>query len=353
MTGSGTRIRLLLLSIVSISGLTASRAQDLSGYSPVATTETPSGLILALGLDCCREGSDALALLHKGGEEILGFAAKASRQVEVTLIVDPLGLPWARKQLGKTTRVKVVPIPINGSWIRDYGPIWLEKKLDPKATRALFDLKYYPMFRPLDDLLPARLAEYFRLPIVKTAPNSPGQLEGGNFQVDDGLGFSASSSGKLSGPVQAILSRMGCTKVQALKSIPGEDSQHLDMFVMLAHGKRAFLADFSAATDKERKQAMEENAAALTGLGCRIINLPAPSPRLNQITGTFLVFESYANSVLFGDVAFVPEYGRPEDELARKVFEGEGFKVMMIPARNLAELGGGLHCVSAERRRSR
>jgi len=54
--------------------------------------------------------------------------------------------------------------------------------------------------------------------------------------------------------------------------------------------------------------------------------------------------------VLCGEFAFVPAYGRPEDEAARKVFAGEGFKVTMVPAKSLAELGGGLHCVAAERR---
>lgn len=350
MTDFGTRFRrgaVLLLAFFSVAG---SRAEGLPGYTPVATTETPAGLILALGLDHGHEGSDALDLLHRGGAEILGFAAKAAPQVEVTLLVHPLCLPWARRELGKTTRVKILEIPINGGWVRDYGPIWLEKKGDAKAPRAIFDLKYYPLFRPLDDLATTRLAEHFRVPVVKNAPNTAGQFEGGNLQVDDGMGFTATATGKLSTPIQAILARMGCTKVQTLKSIPGDQSQHLDMFAMLATGKRVFLADFTDPADKERQQVMEENAAALHGLGYRIIKLPAPSPKLDRISESYWVFESYANAVLCGEFAFVPEYGRPEDEAARKVFAGEGFKVTMVPAKSLAELGGGLHCVAAERR---
>ncbi|MCE9611409.1 MAG: agmatine deiminase family protein [Chthoniobacter sp.] len=350
MTAFRKRLRLGAVVVLAIFHLAGAHAEELPGYTPVATTETPAGLILALGLDHGHEGSAALDLLHRGGGEILGFAAKASARVEVTLLVHPLCLAWARRELGETTRVKLLEIPINGGWVRDYGPIWLEKKGDAKAVRAIFDLKYYPLFRPLDDLATSKLAEHYRVPVVRNAPNTAGQLEGGNLQVDDGLGFTATPTGKLGTPIQAILSRMGCTKVQTLKSLPGDQSQHLDMFVMLATGKRAFLADFTDPADKERRQVMEENAAALTGLGYRLIRLPAPTPKLDRISESYWVFESYANAVLCGDFAFVPEYGRPEDEAACKVFAGEGFKVTMVPAKSLAELGGGLHCVAAERR---
>lgn len=75
-------------------------------------------------------------------------------------------------------------------------------------------------------------------------------------------------------------------------------------------------------------------AEAFAVQGFTVVRVPKPRGE----------YESYVNALVVNGTAFVPQFGRPEDETALKVYETAGFKAVAVPARTLADKGhGGIH----------
>ncbi|HEX6844331.1 MAG TPA: agmatine deiminase family protein, partial [Actinomycetota bacterium] len=98
----------------------------------------------------------------------------------VVMVVDPSQVEEARGFLA--AGVELLPIPIDDSWIRDSGPIFVT---DGKGGRAIVDFRfngwggrYAPWDR--DDSLPAALAAHFGVPRYE----APLVAEGGAIAVD-------------------------------------------------------------------------------------------------------------------------------------------------------------------------
>src|SRR5581483_5609433 len=112
--------------------------------------------------------------------EYAAVAQAIARFEPVLMVALPGAGDEARRRCGPN--VEVVELPIDDSWLRDSGPIFV---LGPNGERAGVDFRFNAWgerFHPFadDDLLPRRLLA--RLGVERHA--SPMVLEGGSIAVD-------------------------------------------------------------------------------------------------------------------------------------------------------------------------
>ena len=119
-------------------------------------------------------------LFESAGREYAGVANAIAAFEPVVMVVHPSQVADARRLL--SAEIELLPIPIDDSWIRDSGPIFL---LDDAGRSAVADIRfngwggrYAPYDR--DDALAAVLATHFGVPRYE----APIVLEGGAITVD-------------------------------------------------------------------------------------------------------------------------------------------------------------------------
>ena len=269
-----------------------------------------------------------------------------------------------------TGQIEILAIPTNDSWIRDHGPIFVNR-LETGASggpgQIALDWKFnswgekYGSFE-LDDVVPRRLAERYGFAVVEPAPAMV--LEGGSIEPNGAGSLLTTESCLLNPNRNPDLSRaqiedylkayLGVSNVLWLgDGIAGDDTDgHVDdlarfvardTIVTVVENDPAD-ANYAALSDNlERLRAMRDQ----DGRPFRIETLPMP--RAIYCEGTRLP-ASYANFYIANGGIVMPSFDCDADSIAAatlaRLFPGR--RIVAIPSSDLVWGLGAIHCLTQQ-----
>lgn len=287
--------------------------------------------------------------------------ARAIAEVEpVVMIARPEDAAEAERQCGRNIEVRA--IPIDDSWIRDSGPVFVKHGGEIAGIDWQFNAwgSKYREFED-DDRLPERLLgalglRRFAAPMV---------LEGGGVAVD-GAGTLMTTEECLLNPNRnPALSRSEIEKtlcdylgIEKVIWLPygledDETDGHIDNVAAFA-APGLVLLDWTEDESDPNFARMRANEAALKaardrrGQQLEIIKVLAP-PRAVGWNGRRLPL-SYLNFYIANDAVFAPSFGHALDRTVVAVL-GECFpaqKVVQLPMEDVVVGGGGIHCITQQ-----
>jgi len=292
--------------------------------------------------------------------DFVRLATTIARFEPVRMVVAPPDAAEARALCGPT--VSIVELPIDDSWARDSGPIFLVDDRGLTAASAwrftAWGHKYHP--HDEDARLARRVAACLDVPVVP----SELALEGGAVLVD-GEGTLLTTESCLLNPnrnpglsraaVDAELKRvLGVRKVIWLPGDPleTETDGHIDGLVALAAPARALLEVNDDRSDP-RFEILRENRRALElatdarGRSFEILEI-GEADRSTEVGERYC--RSYVNFYIVNGAVIAPAYGRSSDAdiavVLRNAFPDR--EVVMLPIGAIATGGGGFHCVTQQ-----
>ena len=281
--------------------------------------------------------------------------ANAIAEVEpVVMVADPATVAAARKLL--RTDVEILPVPIDDSWIRDSGPIFVT---DGSGGVALFHFGFNSWgerFVPYDQ--DQRMPEAVAAHLGMRRYVAPMILEGGSITVDGRGTLVTTASCNLNPNRNPTMSRAEIDEV--LRDYLGADvvvwmptgwsksrdtDGHVDGIAMFTAPGRVLLLSPADRTDPDHdlgraNAAVVEAARDASGAPIEVIAFDPGAP----------VDVPYLNVSLANGVAIVPVGGTPEDEVALAAI-GEALpdrEVVPVPGTVLHEGGGGPHCITQQ-----
>lgn len=276
------------------------------------------------------------------------------------MAVNPADAAEARAMLG--SGIEIFEVPIDDSWARDAGPNFV---LDGKGGKAasLFTFsawghKYAPFDK--DAAFGAAVAAREKLPVFK----SPLLAEGGGVTVDgEGtiittetcfLNRNRNPSWSCEEVTRELLETLGGEKVIWL---PGnadetETDGHVDGIAVFVAPGVVLIEGADDPTDPWRatKQA---NIDALRGQtdanGREIRMVTIPEAEESCIIGEKFC-RSYVNCYFVNGGVIMPEYGTPNDAVAREIFQGlfPSYRIRGVHIPNICLGGGGIHCITQQ-----
>lgn len=277
----------------------------------------------------------------------------------VCLVVDPDQEQQARRQV-TAERVEVLPLPIDDSWLRDSGPIFV---VDGEGGRAGVDFRFNAWgeaFTPYDRDAAVSAGILNHLGIERI--ESTMILEGGSITVD-GNGLLATTRQCLLDPSrnpgmdraeieQELRRRLGAETVIWLGNGLVEDADtdgHVDNVAAFIGQGRVLIQAFPDVADPNH-EAMEENRAALASAGVTVEEMNLMS-RIERADGD-PVAVPYMNFYFVNGGVIVP-VGGVDPEMDREALqELSGLlpdrEVVGIDGRVLALGGGGIHCITQQ-----
>jgi agmatine deiminase len=294
------------------------------------------------------------------------FVAEIGKVQPVHVLSGPAGVnPSARSLLAPVDQVKIHDVVTNDSWIRDFGPTFVKRKVDGALVGV--DWKFnawggkYPAFD--DD---ARATEKICLAIGCPRSISAMYCEGGALETD-GQGTLLSTSSCLLSPtrnpgwsrgmVETELSRqLGVTKIIWVDGggLIGDDTDgHIDQLARFVAPGIVVAATSSDRNDPNRAGLARnveilKHATDAHGNPLRVIELPTPPPRL--VDGK-RVPESYCNFLFANGIVIVPTFGNEATDRDAIELLGSALpshRIVPLDARELIWGLGAFHCVSQQ-----
>jgi agmatine deiminase len=248
--------------------------------------------------------------------------------------------------------LRVVTVPINTCWVRDFAPLCVEKE---RAAFHLLDADYIADKRSDDDAIASSIGPLLGLPVG----HLPLILEGGNL-LSNGRGLVVTTT-KLAdentardldrSQVEKLLHKsIGARQVVHLEPLLAEMTGHVDLFAAFTAPDTIVVASSNRKSDRINTEILERNATQLAAINfdgkpLRVVRLPLP-PRV------FEVWRSYTNVVFANGKLLVPKYAGVDDKghaeaiaTYRKLLPG--WSIASIDCEPLARMGGALRCATA------
>ncbi len=293
--------------------------------------------------------------LWESHAQIIEAASEVAR-VDV-LIPD---LTWASavwlyletRAFGKMENVRLMVLPTDDIWVRDYGPftgyaadggrVMLGANYDPLPT--------YPQAN--DDAFASRYAASGDTPFRSIDLHT----EGGNFWSDDTGTLIASEGIYTRNPrlsrseiERRLHAAFSFEKLIVTPSLWREETGHVDLLVKLADAQTVLITHPSLDFNKSqlgKTHAIFERETNANGDPYQIYTLPALPPYLNW--GIYPIWRSYTNSLTVNGRVLVPVFMIGADERAMAIYKMAMPDHEIIPIRcdTAANGGGAVHCLT-------
>ena len=276
----------------------------------------------------------------------------------VLLVADPSEAESARSRV-TAANVEVLPIPIDDSWLRDSGPIFV---VDGQGGVAGVDFDFNAWgeaFTPFDRdrAAAARILDHLGVDRIP----SEMILEGGSIAVD-GNGQLVTTEQCLLAPTrnpgmsreeieEELRIRLGVERITWLGRglVEDEDTDgHVDLIAAFSDADRILLQLAPAGDPNE--DICNENLERLRNAGFEVETLDL-LPKVEREDGS-AVAVSYMNFYVANGSVIVPVGGIDRDmdsealEVIGRAFPGR--EVIGIDGRTLAKGGGGIHCITQQ-----
>jgi agmatine deiminase len=274
----------------------------------------------------------------------------------VTMIANP-GVDAAAARAACAGGVEIVELPLNDSWLRDFGPIYVYDDQPRERIAVHFDFNAWgERFTPWDrdaavgGLIAERLGD--RVVAGEIV------LEGGSI-LSNGAGLLLTTEQCLLNPnrnptlgreqiEQALHDRLGVDPIVWLRNGLVEDRDtdgHVDLIAALIDPGRVLLQ--AVAEENPNHEHCEENRSRCEAAGLDVVSLPH-LPYV-EVAGETIA-ASYMNLYLCNGGAIVPVTGADTDPDALAII-GAAFprhEVVPVPAAVIAYGGGGPHCITMQ-----
>jgi agmatine deiminase len=264
-------------------------------------------------------------------------------------------------------RIEILPIATNDSWIRDYGPIFLNRirTTNDEPMQIAVDWRFNSWggkYGPcnLDDTVPQRLADYYRFEVVE----APMILEGGSVDGNGAGILLTTESCLLNKNRNTVMDRreieenlrlfLGVERVLWLgEGIAGDDTDgHVDDLARFTAANTIVTVIEDDPADVNYA-ALQDNLARLrsmrnhAGKPFTIVTLPMPTPLYGE--GVRLP-ASYANFYIANGAVLMPSFGCAADETAQTklatLFPDR--RIVPIPCTDLVWGLGAIHCLTQQ-----
>lgn len=289
--------------------------------------------------------------------EYAGVANAIAAFEPVTMVcASPADAAEARAAL--TAAVEIVELPLDDSWLRDCGPIFVTAEDGHRRAAVHFGFNAWgEKFQPYDKdaAVGALLGERFA-DAVFTAPFV---LEGGSIANDGAGGLITTEQCLLHPNRNPTMSReeieaglcehLGAERVIWLGQGLAEDRDtdgHVDLICVPVAPKRVLLQAGRPGTHDH--DTMAANAAKLVSEGIHVEDFPLLA---HGEVGGREVMHSYLNLYVCNEAAIVPLAGGPDDHEALQRIDrafGGGREIVGVPALTIASGGGGPHCITQQ-----
>jgi agmatine deiminase len=284
---------------------------------------------------------------------------------EVRQIINSVGAP--DDEPVRMDRIDLLPIPTNDSWIRDYGPIFLNR-VTPGSDgprQIALDWRFnswggkYGAYN-LDDVVPHRLAEHHGFEVIEAGI----VLEGGSLDVNGEGSLLTTESCLLNTNRNPSMNReeieeylrvyLGVEQVLWLgEGIAGDDTDgHVDDLARFAAANTIVTVAEQDPADVNYKP-LQDNLQRLRAMRNRhgepflIATLPMPAPLYYD---SVRLPASYANFYIANSAVLMPSFGCAADETAQatlaRLFPGR--RIVMIPSADLVWGLGAIHCLTQQ-----
>jgi agmatine deiminase len=269
-------------------------------------------------------------------------------------------------------RVDLIAIPTNDSWVRDHGPIFVNRRANHQAdarvdlpAQVALDWRFnswgekYGRY-DLDDVVPRRLGEHYGFEVIE-----PGiVLEGGSIDVNGAGSLITTEACLLNKNRNPSMSRaeietylkvyLGVTNILWLgDGIAGDDTDgHIDDLARFVN-PHAIVTVVEEDPDDANYRVLADNIARLRSLrdedGRAFTIETMPMPPALHYDGARLP-ASYANFYIVNRGVIVPTFECAADAIALAILERlfPGRRVVGIPATDLVWGLGAVHCLTQQ-----
>ncbi|HTH98031.1 MAG TPA: agmatine deiminase family protein [Stellaceae bacterium] len=288
-------------------------------------------------------------------------ACTVNRFEPVTVLARPQDVEIARMACGGL--VKVEACDLDDSWMRDIGPSFLINKAGDEVAGVDWRFNAWGGKWP-DCAQDAEVARFILEQAGIRRFEAPFVLEGGSIHVD-GQGTILTSEQCLLNPnrnpslsreaIEAHLKAwLGGSQVIWLgEGLENDDTDgHVDNLACFARPGMVLAASCFDRSDANYEP-LAENIARLReardaqGNPLQVVELPIPAKRVTEAGRLAL---SYVNSYICNDAVLVPAFEDRMDRIAveilRDVFPSRS--VVQIPALDILQGGGGIHCITQQ-----
>lgn len=295
--------------------------------------------------------------------------AIVAHEALLILVHDPEHREHVRELLEQAAvpmdRLHLVVAATNDTWVRDYGPLTVERNGRLQLDDFTFNAWGGKYSANLDDLITARLQQAGWFGTLPRERHSL-VLEGGSIDAD-GAGTLLTTSHCLLAPTRnpeldraALETRLrellGIDRVLWIDhgELAGDDTDaHVDM---LARFCDAQTIAYTRCPDRQDPHhaplaAMEQQLQGFrTREGAPYRLVPLAIPAAIHDAGGRRLPASYANFLIINDAVLVPVYGDPADEAALQALAGcfPQRKIVPVLCRALIEQFGSLHCATMQ-----
>jgi agmatine deiminase len=305
-------------------------------------------------------------------QERMGRARMAYAQVAraiatfepVTMLARPQDAKEAERLCGKA--VEILSVPLDDSWVRDTGPIFVARMRNGVREIAGTDWRFngwggkYPDYAE-DDRIPERVLAKWGVRRLE----APLVLEGGSIAVD-GEGTLYTNEECLLNPNRNPgLSRADIEQVlgdylgvRRIVWMPwgledDETDGHIDNAAALA-GPARVLLNWTRELDDANAARMNANKIALLAArdardrAIEVIEVPQPS--LEMAWNGHRLPLSYLNFYVVNGAVIAPSFDDPLDGEAKRILSAafKGREIVQVLARDIVVGGGGIHCITQQ-----
>jgi len=272
-------------------------------------------------------------------------------------------LGYLRKSEADLSQVEFFFHPTNDAWCRDHGPAFL---INPEERKKIIvDWGYnawggkYPPF-DLDDVIPTRIAEHYKIPVVH-----PGiVMEGGSVEFN-GKGTLLTTKACLLNPnrnphlnqtqiEEYLYNYYGVNHILWLgDGIVGDDTDgHIDDLTRFVN-EDTVVTIIELNKQDENYELLQENLKELktlrleSGRQINIIELPMPSPVIHE---DMRLPASYANFYISNKYVVVPTFRDKHDDRALDILQQcfSDRKVIGLDSTDIIWGLGSFHCLSQQ-----
>ena len=255
-----------------------------------------------------------------------------------------------------TSRVEIVELPIDDSWLRDSGPIYTVDDSGGRVAVHFGFNSWGEKFAPWDK--DAEIGGLIARELGDEVRRAPMVLEGGSV-ISDGKGtiltteqclLSPNRNPSLSqGAIEELLGEwLGAERVVwlGLGLVEDRDTDgHVDLIAAFTPDGRALAQTVPSGNPNHERCA--ENLQRLNDAGIETIEIPHLTYR--DIAGESVAV-GYLNLYICNDAVILPTAGDEYDEEAMAII-GEAFpgrSIVSVPGATIAYGGGGPHCITQQ-----